>query len=204
MPGQHPPKESQARAESARSSADAPGLYREVRDLQRRLETTEDHWRRSAADLENVRKRFDRELQREQIAERERVLQVFVATLDDLERVSLASTQGVGFTDDGCSGLLVGIELILEHGIEQVAKLGYPRFGAVGDVFDPALHEIVGTLPHQVRPPQITSDRNNETLDQGGDRGARVVIAEVAKPGYGTPEQLLRPATVFVETGMGV
>lgn len=187
MTAQHAPDGREGVTGSSDSPIDAAGLHRQVSDLQHRLETTEDRWQRSAADLENLRKRFDREMARGQKAERERALLLLVGLVDDLGRAVVTTPESMKLANDGCAGLLAGVESIVNHGVDSLAKLGYPRFGVVGEPFDPLIHEALGTL---APPPS----------GRGAD--ATVTIAEVVKPGYGNAEQLLRPATVLVTGGV--
>jgi molecular chaperone GrpE len=58
-----------------------------------------------------------------------------------------------------------------------LARLGFPRFENPGERFDPSRHEAVGAIE--------------------ADAPAGTVVA-VVRPGYGTPERVLRPAAVVV------
>src|SRR5690349_14002181 len=49
------------------------------------VEELEDRWRRALADLDNLRKRYARELPREREAERSRVAAAFLPVIDNLE-----------------------------------------------------------------------------------------------------------------------
>src|SRR5689334_16501775 len=49
------------------------------------MEELEDRWRRALADLDNLRKRYARELPREREAERSRVAAAFLPVVDNLE-----------------------------------------------------------------------------------------------------------------------
>lgn len=144
----------------------------ETDELRDRLRQAEDNWRRAAADLDNLQKRYQRELDRGQTAERERTLGLWLETLDDLERaLEHAETDQAAFFE--------GVRAITGHAAGTIASLGYPRFGRTGDLFDPALHEAVGAVP------------------VGDGVEANAVVA-VIKPGYGTAGHLLRPASVIV------
>jgi len=147
--------------------------------FERRAERTEDQLRRTAADLDNLQKRFQRETIRERTAARESVLLRWVAMLDDLERALSyhADRSHQGDSADASAPLAEGVETITHNAVATIEALGYPRFGAPGEPFDPALHEVITTVP--------ASD----------DAAANVIVA-VATPGYGTPAALLRPASV--------
>jgi molecular chaperone GrpE len=77
-------------------------------------------------------------------------------------------------------GLVEGVRAVHDQAVATLARLGFPRFDAVGQPFDPVLHEAVGTVDDGAPP--------------------RTVVA-VVRPGYGTPEALLRPAGVVVARG---
>ncbi len=144
--------------------------------LQTRIDQAENQWRRAAADLDNLQKRFQREVSRERTAERERVALQWLAMLDDLERV-MAYTEH----SEHSAALVDGVEAIINNAIASVSALGYPRFATVGDQFDTGLHQVITTVP-------VDDDHQVNT------------IAAVVKAGYGTRDNLLRPASVVVAT----
>ena len=78
-----PPLRPQATADEARPDAAGPASAADehaaaVREL-------EDRWRRALADLDNLRKRHARELERERMVERSRTAAAFLPVLDNLE-----------------------------------------------------------------------------------------------------------------------
>jgi molecular chaperone GrpE len=126
---------------------------------------------RAMADLDNLRKRFDREVARERDAERMLVAREWLPIVDALDR-ALEHVR-----DDDAEGLAVGVRVVRDQALDVLARLGYPRFGEAGERFDPARHEAVGVVAADVPPGTIVT---------------------VARPGYGTPEVTLRPAAVLV------
>jgi|SRR5215470_12505928 len=147
--------------QAATESAQSP----ELADLEDRL-------RRALADMDNLRKRCARDIARERATERTRVAAEWLPIVDNLE-LALQHAEDV-------AGLVEGVRAVHQQAVATLARLGFPRFDAVGQPFDPALHEAVGTV------------------DDGAP--ARTVVA-VVRPGYGTPEALLRPASVVVARG---
>jgi molecular chaperone GrpE len=135
----------------------------------------EDRLRRALADLDNMRKRFEREVWRERAAERTRVVNELLPVVDNLER-ALAHAGATAET------LVSGTRAVLDQATAALTRLGFPRFDDVGRPFDPARHEAVGTVE--------------------ADAPAGTVVATV-RPGYGTEEELLRPAAVVVAKGPG-
>jgi molecular chaperone GrpE len=128
---------------------------------------------RAMADLDNLRKRFQREVVREREAERSRVAAEWLPVVDDLDRaLDHASTD-----DSAPAGFTEGLQAVRDHAVAVLARLGFPRFENPGERFDPSRHEAVGAIE--------------------ADAPAGTVVA-VVRPGYGTPERVLRPAAVVV------
>ncbi|MCL2803614.1 MAG: nucleotide exchange factor GrpE [Micrococcales bacterium] len=118
------------------------------------------------AEYANYRKRVerDRDLARQDgLAE---VLVALISVLDDIE----AARQAAGL--DGPFG---AVATKLE---EALAQYGLERYGAVGERFDPTIHEA---LMHQIDP-----------------EATGPTISMVLQPGYRMGERLLRPARVGV------
>lgn len=136
-----------------------------------RLAELEDRWRRAAADLDNVRKRTTRELALVRDTERARAASVFLAVVDGL-------TDALAYARQMKDPLTDGIESIREQAVVALEHLGYPRVDQVGVPFEPRIHEVVSVIEQENVPPQT--------------------VVAVARLGFGTPEQLLRPASVVV------
>jgi molecular chaperone GrpE len=132
----------------------------------------EDRWRRAVADLENLRKRQARALVEGRADERGRVAAAFLPVLDNLD-LALHHAQA----DPGA--IVEGVRAVREQAAAILAGLGYPRQDDAGVPFDPARHEVVGVVAP-------------------GDDQRAGRVADVVRPGYGTPEQQLRPAAVTV------
>jgi molecular chaperone GrpE len=123
---------------------------------------------RALADLDNLRKRYDRQLALASQAERARVISLWLPVVDDLER-ALEHADGGPMAE--------GLGAVYEHAISLLERLGYTRFDDVGQPFDPARHDAVGAID-AVAPPGS-------------------VIA-VVQPGYEGTDEVLRPARVVV------
>src|SRR6195952_2962926 len=132
----------------------------------------EDRWRRALADLDNLRKRYSRELPRERAAERERVAGAFLPVIDTIDLA-------LEHADAAPGAIVEGVRAIREQALAVLAQLGYPRRDEVGRPFDPTRHEVVAVVP----------------TDEGSEPGS---VVEVVRPGYGDSEGSLRPAAVTV------
>ena len=78
------------------------------------------------------------------------------------------------------TGIIDGIRAVREQALAVLADLGFPRReDDLGAMFDPAVHEAVGTVQD--------------------DTPAGTVV-HVTRPGYGPDDRVLRPAGVVVST----
>lgn len=131
----------------------------------------EDRWRRALADLDNLRKRYARELDRERSAERARVAASWLPVLDNLERA-------LSHAGDDSDVLVEGLRSVRDQAVAVLEALGYRRHDEVGVPFDPSRHEAVS----------IVDD----------PEAAPGTVVRVLRPGYGDGDQQLRPAAVAV------
>jgi molecular chaperone GrpE len=141
------------------------------RDPDKELARLEDRWRRAAADLDNLRKRYARELDRERATERSRVAGAWLPIVDNLELA-------ISHAGERSDAVIDGVRSILEQARQVLEQLGYPRDAQAGVPFDPERHEVVSVV------------------DQPDSEPGTVV--EVLRPGYGEGSRQLRPAAVVV------
>jgi molecular chaperone GrpE len=140
------------------------------------LAEMEDRWRRALADLDNVRKRHQRELEQARAGERELVAAEWLPVVDNLE-LALAHA-GADPT-----AIIEGVRAVRDMAVGVLGSLGFARYDEVGGAFDPARHEAVGTTAREEVAPGT--------------------VVGVVRPGYGNGERLLRPAAVIVATREG-
>ncbi|MFE4216206.1 nucleotide exchange factor GrpE [Streptomyces sp. NPDC056844] len=131
----------------------------------------EDRWRRALADLDNLRKRHARELERERIVERSRTAAAFLPVLDNLELA-------LSHADADSDAVVEGVRAVRDQAVNVLELLGYPRHAETGVAFDPARHEVVSVV-------------DDPDVEPG-------TVVQVLRPGYGDGDRQLRPATVTV------
>lgn len=137
-------------------------------DIERNLvEEYKDRAARAEAELANFRNRVERDRAANRDAVIAEVIRAMLPAVDDLNRAE-------------AHGDLAGSPLEI---VAQKIRGGFERFGvasvgAVGEAFDPNLHEAIAKLP--------TPGATSET------------IADVIEVGYILGERLLRPAKVAV------
>lgn len=149
---------------------DAPAPGEPLEALRRELAEERERALRALADLENYRKRVQRERQEEHRFRAFEPMRELLAVVDNLERALAAP----GSVED----LKQGVEMILKQMTAMLDSHGVERVPALGEEFDPSLHEAV-------------------TRDE--DAGVRTpTVSEELQAGYTMHGRLLRPAVVKV------
>ncbi|WP_155370134.1 nucleotide exchange factor GrpE [Catellatospora vulcania] len=127
--------------------------------------------RRALADLDNMRKRYERQLASEREAERARTAAVFLPVVDNLD-LALAHA------DSDPAAVVDGVRAVRDQAVNTLSTLGFPRREDTGMPFDPVWHEAVSVVPNTGEPDGT--------------------VLQVIRPGYGEVDRQLRPATVVV------
>ena len=143
----------------------------EVEQLQTQLDEQKNQMLRLAAEYDNYRKRTTKEKEELNSVCKCAVVSDFLPVLDNLDRALANQT-------DNLEEYKKGVEMIGNQFYETLKKLGVEEFGAVGEPFDPNLHNAV---MHIV----------DESLGEN-------VIAAVFNKGYKLSEKVIRPAMVQV------
>jgi molecular chaperone GrpE len=146
------------------------------RDLMTKLKDEHERTLRALADLDNVRKRAQRE--REEVVRfgLERVLKDVLPVIDNLDRaIDLGGKTGQW------EGLGDGVRMTRKLLEDTLAKHGLKAFSALGQPFDPRLHEAMGQEEREdVAPNTVTSEILRGFLLH--DRLVRPALVMVARP----------------------
>jgi molecular chaperone GrpE len=140
------------------------------RETQKKLEDVHDRWVRSVADLENYKKRAQKERDEVQKFGVEKLVKDLLPVLDNLDRALAAAA-----ADDP---LVAGVKLVRSSFEQALARHGVKGFSAMGQPFDPARHEALMQVPTAEAAPGT-------------------VVLEHAR-GFTLHERLVRPALVGV------
>jgi len=132
-----------------------------------------DLYLRERAELENFRKRTQRDKEEFRIFTRKELLLEVLPVLDNLER----ALEHAGEGGEG-QGLVAGVTMTVAQFRKVVEDFGARAMVTVGATFDPALHQAMAQL---------------ETVEQAPG----TVVSEYQK-GYLLHDRLLRPALVVV------
>jgi molecular chaperone GrpE len=159
------------------TSVDGPLTPEQLGELKARAAKAEENWERllrTAADLENVRKRAIRDRQDAVRYANEALMSKLVPVLDNFDAAMSPSGSAAGSADS----LRVGVQMIHSQLRAVLADAGLEDVDATGQPFDPNLHEAVS---HQ----------------DSADVPEAHVMQQLRK-GYKLKDRLVRPATVVV------
>ncbi len=132
-----------------------------------------DLYLRERAELENFRKRAQRDKEEFRVFTRKELLLEVLPVLDNLERaLEHAGQNGQG------QGLLEGVTMTVNQFRKVVETFGARPIEAIGAAFDPNLHQAMGQVETTGQPPGT-------------------VVSEYQR-GYLLQDRLLRPALVMV------
>ena len=144
--------------------------------LEKAQNEAQDHYERFlriAAELDNFRKRKEREVNDLRKYANQNLLRDLLSVVDNLER-AIGATQDT----ETAEGLVEGVDMTLKELLKIFENAGVKPIAAVDQPFDPNLHEAV-------------MQEENENIPEN------TVIRELQK-GYQIHDRLLRPAMVVV------
>ena len=147
------------------------GAHAHKTETDKIIESMRDQLARSQAEFENFRKRVRRDLQQQIQMANQDLLEQILPVLDNFDRA--LTTPG-----DSVDALLNGMRMVQKQLLEILCRSGLEHIEAVGQPFDPNVHEAVGVDPSGEHP----------------DNHVSAVLQE----GYKLKGRLVRPAMVRV------
>lgn len=152
-------------------------LEAKVIALEKEKKDNWDRYLRSAADLENLRKRTKREAEDAKFEAKGKVLKEMLPVVDNLERAIEHAAQGTAEIDPVLRPIVEGVQLVLRQFTTAFERLDVTPVEAINQPFDPNLHEAIS---------QMESDQPAGT------------VVQVLQRGYKSGDRLLRPTLVVV------
>jgi molecular chaperone GrpE len=143
----------------------------EERRLREELARTDDRYKRALADLENYRKRSERETERRVADAREALERDWLEALDSVERA-------LRMTPDD-----LGLQAVLSQMESILSRHGVQRLGAAGERFDPERHEAISVRTSGGVPDQTILEvaRSGFTLGERVLRPAQVIVSRASE-----------------------
>lgn len=137
---------------------------------QQELDELNDRYKRVMAEFENYKKRSSKERETLYNSILSDVVEVFLPIVDNLENALKVETQDVEYKK--------GVELVLKQFKDILKTKGVEEIPAVGETFDPSLHEAVSSV-------------------QDSDKNAQEIVQEYRK-GYKIGNRVIRHSMVVV------
>jgi molecular chaperone GrpE len=149
---------------------------------QREAAELKDKVLRTLAEMENLRRRTEREVADARSYGIAGFARDVLGIADNMQRALDAARQELGgAAEPGARTLLDGVELIERELLKALEKNGVRKFEPQGERFDPNLHQAMYEVPD----PSVASG----------------MVMQVIQPGYMIGERILRPAMVAVSKG---
>jgi molecular chaperone GrpE len=165
-----------AQTDAAAAPADPmAALAREAADLKDRL-------LRSLAEMENLRRRTEKQVDDARVYGIANFARDMLAVADNMRRALDAVTPELRETaDTGVKALIEGVELTERELLKVLEKHGVKKLEPLGNKFDPNLHQAMYEIPD----PSVPAG----------------TVAQVVQAGYTIGDRVLRPALVAVTKG---
>ena len=157
--------------EESPDEPDGDALLEELEDAKRMAGECQDRMLRMQAEMENLRKRAQRDLSNAHKFAIEKFAGELLQVKDSLEL-------GLGAGDVKAEKLREGTELTLKMLVSTLQKFSIEEIDPAGEAFDPNLHQAMTTQESREHEPNT--------------------IIQVMQKGYTLHERLLRPAMVIV------
>ncbi len=135
----------------------------ELQQKSNELEELTDRYKRVMAEFENYKKRAQKD--RETLYGRtlSDVIEIMLPVLDNLENAAKAETQDVSYKQ--------GVEMVLKQFKDTLATRGVEEIKALGEIFDPSLHEAVSST----NDPNVESQKIVQEYRKGYKFGSKVI-----------------------------
>jgi molecular chaperone GrpE len=151
----------------------APVTAAEIEDLRRQVADKQDRLLRALAEVDNVKRRTQREREEYVRFANESLVRELLPILDNFDRALEAAR-----ATQEAAKVVDGVALIQRELLKVLERIGVTRYSTVGERFDPNRHDAAGRVVSVSQPPDT-------------------VAAELT-PGYMFNGRVLRPAHVVV------
>lgn len=161
----------------APEAAEADSPEQMAAELAKAREQAEENWAmylRARAELDNVRRRAERDMENMRRYALEKFVAELLAVRDSMEMGVEAAADGKG----NLEALRDGVELTYRQFMGVLEKFGVREINPVGEPFDPDWHEAVSAQPSEDAEPDT--------------------VVAVMQKGYAINDRLVRPARVIV------
>jgi molecular chaperone GrpE len=168
------PEEANGQSEAKEGQADAADSSAQD-DTSEELTKVKDQLLRTVAEMENVRRRAQRDVENAHKFAVEKLLSDLLPVVDSLEKAEEAAK-----TTDNADSMAEGISLSLKLFVSTLERSGIAIVDPLGEPFDPQLHEAMAMVPNPDAEPNSVMDvmQRGYTLNGRLVRAAKVVVVK--------------------------
>ena len=168
------PEEAKGQSEAEEGQADAADSSAQD-DTSEELTKVKDQLLRTVAEMENVRRRAQRDVENAHKFAVEKLLSDLLPVVDSLEKAEEAAK-----TTDNADSMAEGISLSLKLFVSTLERSGIAIVDPFGEPFDPQLHEAMAMVPNPDAEPNSVMDvmQRGYTLNGRLVRAAKVVVVK--------------------------
>lgn len=153
-----------------------------ISGMQAEIDQQKDQLLRLAAELENTRRRADREKADAAKYGITSFARDLLSVADNFARgLELAPEDPAQFDAEGLKGFVNGIRMTEKELMTIFERHGVVRISPAGEKFDPNVHQAIAQVP--------------------GNGAPKDTVVDVAAPGFLIGDRVIRPAMVTVSTG---
>jgi molecular chaperone GrpE len=167
--------ESQPNAEGAAE----PTLEAQIEALSEQLSTAKDEQLRTQAEMQNLRRRAERDVEKAHKFGLEKLINGLLPVLDNFDR-AIAAVPEAAADDEVVKPLLEGVELTRKTALDVLKTFSVDMLEPYGEPFDPEFHQAMTMIPSATAEPNSVIDvlQKGYTLNGRLLRAAMVVIAK--------------------------
>ena len=168
------PKEEQEPEAEVESEPTVEVLMTQLEEANKKLVSFSDQALRAQAEMQNVRKRAQRDVENAHKYGLEKFLTSLLPVIDSLEKAIESASQA----DDSNEAVVEGVELCLKMMLDILVKENIEQISPEGEPFDPKFHEAMSVMEN----PDVEPN----------------TVLNVFQKGYTLNGRLVRPAMVIV------
>jgi len=154
-----------------------------IEDLTQQLSDSKDQQLRIQAEMQNLRRRAERDVQNAHKYGLEKLINALLPVLDNLDRTISAADADEAADNTALKSLLEGVELTSKSATDALKNFSVEIIDPVGEPFDPQLHEAMTMVPSPSAEPNTVIDvlQKGYTLNGRLLRAAMVVVAKATE-----------------------
>lgn len=177
---QHEIDEISGAPEEEMAAGDVGQADDEVEAEGEQLAEAKDQLLRSIAEMENVRRRAQRDVENAHKFAVEKLLADLFPVVDSMEKaIETAENSELG---EGAKAIADGLSLSLKLFVDTLAKAGVEQIDPLGQPFDPQFHEAMAMVPNPDAEPNSVMDvmQKGYVLNGRLTRAAKVIVVKAS------------------------